>query len=378
MLADPRSSDAPPSDAFRAWQGSSRFGALDGLRALCIAAVLWHHYPLGAAMADLPLLAQRGFLGVDFFFVLSGFLITTLLLREEARAGGFSLRGFYIRRGLRILPPYLLVVGVAAGGYIVLKGQTEYLALVPFYLLFLANFLQEDIPLLAPTWSLSVEEQFYLAWPLALRLLPRRLALPVLGLLVAVNVAGAMGALAPLGLEPFALGPLWIALPNATYAPILMGAGLALILDRPAGFAVLARALGSRAAAPILMAVLVVLLVVLPADLRGLPNLAIHLVMTATLAALVLREDNGLARPLHWRPLHWRPLARLGEISYGVYLYHLFALHIAHALLGTLGITAPGLVLVTYAGLSFLMAEISFRTLETWVRRFRPKTPAAQ
>ncbi|NBZ89670.1 acyltransferase family protein [Stagnihabitans tardus] len=357
-----------PPDAFETWQNKSRFAALDGLRFLCIAAVLWHHYPLGAAMADLPPLAQRGFLGVDFFFVLSGFLITTLLLREEARAGGFSLRNFYIRRALRILPPYLLVVGVAAGGYIVIKGQTEYLALLPFYLLFLANFLQEDIPLLAPTWSLSVEEQFYLLWPLALRLVPRRAALPVLGVLVAANVAGIMGAFAPLGLEPFALGPLWIALPNATYAPILMGAALALILDRRAGFAALSFALGSRAAAPVLMAGLVLLVMILPGDLRGWPNLALHLGMTATLAALVLREDNGLAGVLHWRPL-----ARLGEISYGVYLYHLFALHITHAVLGRLGADAPGLVLVTYAALSFLMAEISFRTLETWVRRFRPK-----
>jgi peptidoglycan/LPS O-acetylase OafA/YrhL len=360
---------AVPPDAFDAWQNRTRFGSLDGLRFLCIAAVLWQHYSLGAPLASFPMLAQRGFLGVDFFFVLSGFLITTLLLRETTRTGSFSLRQFYIRRALRILPVYYLVLGIAATTYIVIKGQTEYLGLVPFYLLFLVNFLTLDIPLLAPTWSLSVEEQFYVAWPLVLRLLPRRAALPVLGLLVAANVAGIMGAFAPLGLHGFDWGPLHVALPNATYAPILMGAALALVLDRRDGFARMARLFGSRAAAPVLLALLVGLMAVLPADLRGLPNLSLHLVMTATLAALVLREDNGLAAILRLRPL-----ARLGEISYGVYLYHLFGLHIAHAILGRLGVESPWAVLVTYVVISFAMAEISFRSLETWVRRFRPKS----
>lgn len=357
-----------PPDSFDAWQSRARFGSLDGLRFLCIAAVLWHHSPIGG---PLPLLAQRGFLGVDFFFVLSGFLITTLLLREESRngrqAGSFSLRQFYVRRALRILPPYLLVVGIAAGVYILVKGQTEYLVLLPFYLLFMANFLKDDIPLLSPTWSLSVEEQFYLAWPLALRLVPRRAVLSVLGLLVAVNVMGVMGAFAPLGLVAFDWGPLHVALPNATYAPILMGAGLALILDRRAGFFAMTRLFGARAAAPALLAFLLLLMAILPSDLRGLPNLALHLTMTAALAALVLREDNGLA----W-VLRLRPLARMGEISYGVYLYHLFALHIAQGILGRIGIEAPWAILGSYVTISFLMAEISFRTLETWVRRFRP------
>jgi peptidoglycan/LPS O-acetylase OafA/YrhL len=82
----------------------SRFGTLDGLRFLCIAAVLWHHSPVLGAMPAPTTNLQRGFLGVDFFFVLSGFLITTLLLREEQRDGSFSLTGSYIRRARRILP----------------------------------------------------------------------------------------------------------------------------------------------------------------------------------------------------------------------------------------------------------------------------------
>ncbi len=90
------------------------FGSLDGLRALCIGAVLWHHSPLMDPASPVQLLT-RGFTGVDMFFVLSGFLITTLLLREEQATGRISLSAFYWRRALRILPGYLLLAGQLTG-----------------------------------------------------------------------------------------------------------------------------------------------------------------------------------------------------------------------------------------------------------------------
>lgn len=370
----PVTPSAPRDPDFARYLGQRRFGSLDGLRFLCILAVIWHHGPIWGQVWDKagPLLAARGFLGVDFFFVLSGYLITTLLLREAARDGSFSLKGFYIRRARRILPIYLFVVALAAGWFILGKGQVKYLEYLPYYLFFLANFLTEHIPLLAPTWSLAVEEQYYLVWPLLLMILPPRAVLPVLGVLIAVNVAGIMGAFAPLGLVAFEAGPLTIALPNATYAPILIGSALAVILNDPRGFAVVNRLCGARLAAPLLLVLVVGLAAVLPPDLRGLPNLALHLAMAACLAALVVREDNGLA-PV----LRLRPLARVGEISYGIYLYHLFALHIASVLVARLGLgpteVGPWLVLVGYGLISVLIAEISYRTLEAW---FRAKKPA--
>lgn len=187
------------AEAFAAYRATLRFSCLDGLRFFCILAVLWHHGPVHTAMADPAPILGRGFLGVDFFFVLSGFLITTLLLREEARTGYFSLRGFYWRRILRIVPVYFFVVTLCSVYYVLVRGETQYAGLVPFYYLFLSNFLVTDIPLLAPTWSLAVEEQYYLLWPLLLVALPRRWILPVLGGLIAVNVAGIVGAFAPLG-----------------------------------------------------------------------------------------------------------------------------------------------------------------------------------
>ena len=107
--------------AFQAYQDVRYFGSLDGLRCLCILMVLWHHSP--ANEPYLPTLFSRGFTGVNFFFVLSGYLITTLLLREEARKGRFSLTGFYRRRALRILPVYFLAVTVSAVFWIGIRGQ---------------------------------------------------------------------------------------------------------------------------------------------------------------------------------------------------------------------------------------------------------------
>lgn len=355
-----------PSVAFADYAGRDRFGALDGLRCLCILAVIWHHGPVWDAMAPPPLVLTRGFLGVDFFFVLSGFLITTLLLRETARKGHFSLRDFYRRRLLRIVPVYFFVVTAVSAYFILIKGQWQHAVLVPYYYLFLANFLTSDIPLLTPTWSLSVEEQYYMVWPLLLLILPGRAVLPVLGLLIALNVAGIMGLFALFGLQAPAIGPLRIALPNATYAPILMGSALALLLDDRRGFSTLFRLFGHRLAPLALLLAVIGLAAVLPMDLRGLPNLVLHLAMTACLASLVLREDHVLAKVLAFAPV-----ARVGTISYGIYLYHLIGLHMATVLMGLLGMASPWALLLVYTVASIVISEISYRSLEAWFRRLR-------
>jgi peptidoglycan/LPS O-acetylase OafA/YrhL len=139
---------------FREYLGRRHFANLDGLRFVCISMVLWHHATPGDLQAIQIL--SRGFLGVDFFFVLSGFLITTLLLREARDYGQFSLRDFYIRRALRILPVYVFVVSAVSFYYVGLKGRSDLADLVPFYYLFLSNFLTDHIPTLSITWSLSV------------------------------------------------------------------------------------------------------------------------------------------------------------------------------------------------------------------------------
>lgn len=350
-----------------AYLATRHFGDLDGLRFICIAAVIWHHAPIWTGLSsNASGLASRGHVGVDFFFVLSGFLITTLLLREESIKGRFSLRGFYWRRALRIIPIYYLVVSVAALYAIVLKGQTAQAALLPYYYLFLSNFLTvPHIAMLDPTWSLAVEEQYYLVWPLLLLILPRRWIIPVLLVLIALNIAGALGAFA--GLPPIQTTYLRLGLSGPTYAPILMGSLVAVLMHRPHGFSAIWRLAGFRMA-PLAWFAVIVAILAIPGHLQGWPNLALHTAMCLALASLVVREGNVMS-PL----LRLRPVARIGQISYGIYLYHLFALVLVSEVFGAVGLNSPWGVLVTYFALSILIAEISFRTFESWFLGLRHK-----
>ncbi len=345
---------------YQVYRETRHFGSLNGLRFFSILAVLWHHAPVWGQMSEAPVLLTRGFLGVDFFFVLSGFLITTLLLREEASNGHYSLKGFYWRRFLRIVPVYFLVVTVLAVYYIGIKGKTEFLDLVPFYYLFLSNFLVSDIPMLAPTWSLSVEEQYYLIWPLLLLLTPRRYILHFLVGLIALNVVAVSGGLRVIGIRPIEVDPLVIKMFTSTYAPILIGSGLAILLHNKAGFEALSRVFGVRSAAPVTFLILLVLVNFLQSDVTGWPNLVLHLTMAACLTSIVIREDH-LLRPV----FTFRPIVRVGEISYGLYLYHLIGLYIATVVLAKIGWQGGWYTFVVYSLVSIGMAELSFRYYET-------------
>lgn len=349
------------SDAFLRFKATRHFPNLDGLRFLAIVAVLWHHgrHLFPETVSAGPKILAYGFLGVDLFFVLSGFLITTLLLRETAGRGFVDIPDFLRRRALRIMPLYFSVVTVISLYYIVLRGRSEYMEALPFYYLFMPNFLREDIPLLSPTWSLGVEQQYYLLWPLLMVVVPNRRLAMVLGLLIAGNVAAASG-LVPVA--PVDVGPLLLRLPNATYAPILMGSMLAVLLDREESFHRLYRHLSHPMAASLLLLAIVLAVTILPDDLKGLPNFGVHLLMCGLMGAIVIRPDNLMA-PF----LQSRPARRIGEISYGIYLLHLIALHIA----GMLGVMDRTLTFWLYVLLSVVLAEISFRTLEAYFLRLK-------
>ena len=356
------------SGAFDAYRATKYFANLDGLRFICIFAVLWHHAP-AFSPPDIQL-DNRGFLGVDFFFVLSGYLITTLLLREAAQYGSFSLRDFYIRRAVRILPVYFLVVTCVSFYYIVLKGEHQYLELLPFYYLFLSNFLIDDIPLLAVSWSLSMEEQYYLLWPLLLLLLPQRWVVPVLTGLIAINVLVITDLIwSP---EPIQTGPLWIDMPKATYVPILMGSLAAVLLHYRRSFEWLWPLVSHWAASVLAVVGLVVALELLPPVTVGFPNLVIHSLMTLILITLVVQDRTPFSGFLT-HPL----IVRIGAISYGVYLYHLLALDVVVRVLTYFDILGPVLVFVVYTIVSCIISEISFRTFEAYFHRFRPRPRSA-
>jgi peptidoglycan/LPS O-acetylase OafA/YrhL len=142
--------------------------ALDGVRGISILAVMWLH---GSQLW----VGRGGFLGVDIFFVLSGFLITTLLIQEWEQNASISFRTFYIRRGLRLMPPLFVLIAVClvvAAIYPAPDGFVAKSKLILVALFYLTNWLPV-YPVLGHTWSLGIEEQFYIVWPFLLFLLLR-------------------------------------------------------------------------------------------------------------------------------------------------------------------------------------------------------------
>ncbi|MDQ1519575.1 MAG: hypothetical protein QOI55_648, partial [Actinomycetota bacterium] len=172
MAAVPSTTPSADEEPAATAPPTPRFGynpALDGIRAFAILAVLGFHYTFRRR-----LLMPGGYLGVDAFFVLSGFLITTLLLAEHSRKSRISLRAFYARRALRLLPLLAVVLVVAIIVNIVASPLSEgrpsrqAITAAAFYY---ANWFHlrpagSELGFLAATWSLSIEEQFYLVWPL--------------------------------------------------------------------------------------------------------------------------------------------------------------------------------------------------------------------
>lgn len=335
------------------YSARSRFGSLDGIRAVAVLAVVWHHTVEGVEW--LPM-TTRGFLGVDVFFVLSGFLIVTLLLREERSSGTVSLKNFYIRRSLRIFPVYYAILALMAA-YAFISGSqsptiTAFRDTLPYYVTYLSNWYGIGA-LLAVSWSLAAEEQFYLIWP-PIQKLTKRAALPILSLLIVANQLVNFGVL-------FADSQAEREILQVTFTPILFGVALAYLLHYR--YDLVASTLGARATAPALaVALLAVINIASDSEsLVGLHRLSIHVLMTLLTAAVVVREDHLLASPLSLRPL-----VRIGAVSYGVYLFHMFVRHVMVKVLSTIGLdTTPMLLFVTTAAGAIIAAELSFRYFES-------------
>lgn len=298
------------------------FGALDGLRALSVIAVIWQHT---SGMPG-PYFFSKGYLGVDLFFAISGFLITTLLLRERRRTGRISLRGFYIRRFFRIVPLYYAVLAVYVALVLTTRlGTSEgdgFLANLPAFLTYTSNWFVDRADGQSVTfyfaWSLATEEQFYLLWPpllVGLLLLRRGRTTAVLTA-VAALITVSQAAIASGG-SSFAVTIL-----SSLSLPILLGAAVAVVLDDARGFRLLSPALRPRWAAPTWFALMLASVVV------PTPEQLTQVLMVATVAALCVREDTVLHPALAFRPL-----AHIGKVSYGVYLMHMLCANVVRLVL---------------------------------------------
>jgi peptidoglycan/LPS O-acetylase OafA/YrhL len=346
--------------SYSAFRSRSIFGSLDGLRALSIIAVVWHHVPgENWLMRNLPG-ARFGFLGVDLFFVISGFLIVTLLLRERADTGGISLKKFYVRRSLRIFPLYYGLILVFALFYF-FRDDARAIAFradLPYLLTYLTNW-HHAAGMFAITWSLAAEEQFYMLWPAIERFLAR-FAVPILAGLMAVSQIIHLGAIDGFLLAWFGWTPDQPAmLRETTFMPILLGVALAHALHYRGTSEWLMRVLGGRSAAPIALALLFFVAQFLPDDIRGWPRLTMHLLMVILVATVVVREDHALARLLRFGPV-----ARIGVVSYGIYLLHHIGLSGGEAIGAALGTQLPHQTFLFGGLLAWALAELSFRYYE--------------
>lgn len=353
------------------------FASLDGLRCLCILAVLWHH----SVRPEISLrLDSLGFLGVGMFFVLSGFLITTLLLRERDNTGDISLRDFYARRTIRIFPIYYLLLAALAVYYgFVERGSataSAYFHDLPFFLTYTSNWVHVEAPNQEILWTLATEEQFYILWPLIEKLLRPKWALGVLFGIIGINQLINFGITDPLTARWFGEDFNSLSIMEATFTPIALGVLLAHALHHRGTFELLHRLLAARWTPLALLIGFLTFLEFTPADISGWPRLVIHLIMTVLLASLVVREDHWLRGPLTF----W-PLRRMGVISYGMYLYHMWCLHVVREGLRVAGISGEAErwlfpicgLLVTVA-----VAEASFRIVETPILRLKKRFATAR
>jgi peptidoglycan/LPS O-acetylase OafA/YrhL len=286
---------------------------IDGLRAICIVAVVMFH----AGFGDW----SGGYIGVDVFFVISGFLITSMIAREM-NEGRFSLLGFYERRARRLLAATIPVIVFTTLFAWVFYTTDVFLAYAQSLLAFAAYvsnwyFLAvtgyfatsaETMPLLH-TWSLAVEEQFYLIFPALLLLLGRRrsVVVPVLAVIAVLSLAYAQVELNA-GNHDRAFFSLF-----SRFWELMAGALLALLansLDRLARFAMPMRAAG------VAMIVTAVFTFGPATNVPGLPTL---LPVVGTL--LVLAASPTVKDPV-WHVLSAPPMTYLGRISYSLYLWH--------------------------------------------------------
>ena len=368
MTAAPIAPDDAP-----ATRPLARVAGLDGLRAVAVIVVLLFHLTPGFAIG--------GYLGVDIFFVVSGFIITRLLLIEHVSTGGIRLGAFWLRRARRLLPALVVLLlvcstaALAVGGDVLVDLGGQLVSSLTFssnwyFIVTGSDYFAGTAPeLFRNLWSLAVEEQFYLVWPLVLLLLVLRMPRPARVVLLAVATAASAAAMTLL-LVPGS--PTSVYYGTGTHAfGLTLGALLAVVsrwwptraLEWPRGAR---RGLG--VAGVVALAGLLVLTAVMPGDAdwsyRG--GLFAVAVLTAVLIAAFLVPASPLARAIDAPPLRW-----IGERSYGIYLWHWPVFVLLAAALPTW---------TTDAGLAWALggvataitvgaAALSFRFVETPIRR---------
>lgn len=342
-----------------------RIPELDAIRAVAAVLIIVFHYSYPTVLYD-RLTCCFGPLALELFFVLSGYLITAIILKNGDKKS--FLKSFYVRRGLRIWPVYYLIVfGYMA--VLVVKPGLGHLPSWPYFVTYTQTVptiwtgkLVEDLVYgLEPTWSLSIEEQFYIFWPMLVlfvgigrsRRLTGFMLLVVLGSML-VRGLGVSDHTLPGRSDGFAWGGLLAVLTfsmETRRQARLSGLFISAIV-----LSLLVHAFGSLVTGAVFLEDLAVPLGGSRVFLfRMSPILAFGLI-----GLVVVHSGSRWLAPLRTR---W--LGNLGKISYGLYLYHLTALLFAIGLLRNLAPEAPGLVTQLLAALVALgAATASYHLIE--------------
>jgi peptidoglycan/LPS O-acetylase OafA/YrhL len=357
-----------PAVVRQAGAKSPRILELDGLRAFAIIPVMLHHcWPTGVWWS---FVGEAGWMGVDLFFVLSGYLITGILLKSKGEKNGY--RQFLGRRALRIFPLYYLCLALFTAVAIFRPDHASWEAMkawggVGWFVVYLGNihaaWMNSLPPVLsfATLWSLQVEEQFYLLFPIAVALLSlpnlRRfligcgIAAPLLRSALAIfaahkSVAGYV--LMPCRMDALAMGGILAILfrsgarPQASHARVActMSAAVAAGLF----FAALWHHPGATAYDPVM---------------RSVGYSVVDFTCASLLCWILLSPTGAFTRVLRWRALVYT-----GQIAYGLYLLHEPVSWMARRLLGNIETHSVFSVPITFAA-SFLAAGISWRFFES-------------
>lgn len=346
---------------------SKRIPSLDGLRAIAILLVLVSHLAGSRhflSMGTVAPLGDIGNLGVRLFFVISGFLITRLLLNEIARTRRISLRAFYIRRVLRIFPAFYVFIVFAALlasiGFATMDRR-DFLHAISYTMNYHANYSPNFS--LRHLWSLAVEEQFYFIWPVTLAILmPRRAGVALVGVILVVPVLRvALYMLVP-GYENFADTGF-----ESVCDALATGCLLAMAMPRLMRMEWFTRVLMSHAFPLIFAAIW------FANKYREHPKffwLACVPFLNVSLALTVCRYVQFPTLP-GGRVLNAKPLIGVGVLSYSLYLWQQLFLIQGRPPYSMLQTFPANLVLVfVVAGASYVLVEQPFLRLKD---RFEPR-----
>jgi peptidoglycan/LPS O-acetylase OafA/YrhL len=291
---------------------------------------------------------------VTLFFAISGFLITTLLIRERDRNGYIDLRAFYIRRGLRIFPLYYGVLALYVCLVLLLERHTaagnKFFEHLPYFVTYTSNIF---VPLDGRTifyfaWSLAAEEQFYIIWPPIFALIRKSSTAAML--LASIIIACIMGEFMHAG-----------AISKVPLA-IVAGALMAIVLHTPIGYQRLSKILSNYWMPAILAPALAFTLIS-----RINSNALIHLLCTTLVASCVIAQRHALSSMLNLKPM-----AYIGSVSYGIYMLHMLCKNVVVKLLDTTATPSQGIhIFIITLVISIFAAALSFKYYEAVFLRMK-------